>query len=81
MNEKYRLYYRIGGGSFDEIYFDIRLRREWRILTDNNSVIDINIDEEIIIKFKYISVDLSFLREEVEVYKFLIKSAGISTVY
>jgi hypothetical protein len=57
------------------------LRREWRILIDNNSVIDINTDEEIAIKFKYILVNLSFFREEIEIYKFLIGDIEILIVY
>jgi hypothetical protein len=81
VNKKYRLQYKIGSDNLNEIYLNILIKTRITILSDDNSTIDINIDEKIAIKFKYISINPSLLREEVEIYKSLIKNAEISTVY
>jgi hypothetical protein len=40
-----------------------------------------NTDEEMAIKFEYISVNPSLLQKEIEIYKSLAGGAGIPTVY
>jgi hypothetical protein len=81
MNEKYRLQHRIGGGNFIEVYLDILIKTRMATLSDNSSATEINIDEEVAIKLKYMSVDSSLLREEIEIYNFLTKDVGIPIVY
>jgi serine/threonine protein kinase len=44
-------------------------------------VIDVNTDEEVVIKLEHESIDPLLLREEVEVYKSLAGGAGIPTIY
>ncbi len=82
MAGKYRLQRRIGSDSFGAVYIGNRYEQS-QLFLDTHDVQGTNIDtgEDVALKLEHVSINLSLLKREVDVYRLLSDDVDISQIY